>query len=150
APLTGEVALSVRAVDGPGGDAGEVISQVPVGGPAELVHFSILPDGTRATLTANPADGSPDKVLFFDLTAPGAIVHTAEAATCGERARSAALGRAGCTRLNPTNASRSVSTIGAPSMAPRRVVETASEYGPLAQPYAPGPTHAGAFFASNS
>src|SRR5690606_4213427 len=143
APLTGDFAVSIDA------NTGDIVSQVPVGGMAELVHFSILPDGTRATLTANPADGSPDKVLFFDLDG-GELDLQGEVATGGERAWHAHLDSDGVTVLVPNNASRSVSMIDVPSMSLRRVVENETEDGPFAQPYAPGPTHAGAFFVSNS
>ena len=148
APLRGSLetaaALSVDAA------TGDLVDQVSVGEAAELVHFSILPDGTTATLTANPADGSPAKVLFFDVSTDGMLTLTGSVATGGTRAWHAHLDSDGVTVLVPNHTSNSVSLIDVPSKTLRRVVEDPPEGGPIAMPYAPGPTHAGAFFVSNS
>ncbi len=144
APLTGEVAFSFDAA------TGDIISQVSIGGTAELVHFSILPGGTTATLTANPADNSADRVLFFNIDDAGSISMTGSVETGGERAWHAHLDSDGETVLVPNRASNSVSLINVPSESVRLVVENPSENGPLVMPHSPGPTHAGAFFVSNS
>jgi DNA-binding beta-propeller fold protein YncE len=153
APLTGDRAVSLCATDEcPQGNAGDLVSEVPVGGTAELVHFSVLPGEAppyTATLTANPADSSPDEVLFFAVGADGALSLDGAVATGGERAWHAHLDRDGETVIVPNRASNSVSRIHVPS-ATAQVIENPSEEGPLAMPYSPGPTHAGAFFVSNS
>ncbi|HLT46178.1 MAG TPA: hypothetical protein VK002_03030 [Rubricoccaceae bacterium] len=150
APLRGSaqeaLATSVDAA------TGDIVSQVPVGFGAELVHFSILPDGSTATLTANPTDDSPDRVLFFDIADDGTLTLTGHVETGGERAWHAHLDSDGVTVLVPNHASNSVSLIDVPSMALRLEVEDdgSVENWPLAMPYAPGPTIEGAFFVSNS
>ncbi|MDX1439297.1 MAG: hypothetical protein R3284_05280 [Rubricoccaceae bacterium] len=144
APLTGQDAYSFDAM------TGDIISRVSLGGVSELVHFSILPGGTSATLTANPADGSADKVLFFSIDEEGTLELTGSIATDGERAWHAHLDSDGETVLVPNRASNSVSLINVPTETIRLVVENPSDNGPIVLPHSPGPTHAGAFFVSNS
>jgi DNA-binding beta-propeller fold protein YncE len=143
APLNGDYALSMDAL------TGDLVSRVPVGGVAELVHFSMLPDGETATLTANPAGAGEDKVLFFSVADDGTIALTGEVATGGERAWHAHLDSDGVTVMVPNRASNSISLIDVPSQTLRMEVEN-EEGGPLVQPHSPGPQHDGAFFVSNS
>ena len=147
APLTGspETAAAL-AVDA---QTGDIVSRVPLGQAAELVHFSVLPDGSTATLTANPADGSPAKVLFFDLDADGGIALSGSVETGGARAWHAHMDSDGRTVLVPNHASDSVTLIDVPTKTVRMTVST-PDGGPLAMPYAPGPTQFGAFFVSNA
>ena len=143
APLVGDYALSMDAM------TGDYVSRVPVGGTAELVHFSMLPDGTTATLTANPAGAGEDEVLFFGVGSDGALTLQGDVPTGGERAWHAHLNSDGITVLVPNRASNSVSLIDVPSMTLRMEVENPPD-GPIVQPHSPGPQHAGAFFVSNS
>lgn len=142
APLSGRDALVVDAA------SGDLVSRTPLGETnRELVHFSILPDGTTATLTSN--SGGASEVLFFQLSEDGTLTPDGAAPT-GARAWHGHLDSDGRTLLVPNRADDSVTLIDVPSKSVRLTAENATPGGPIAMPHSPAPTYEGAFFVTSS
>lgn len=142
APLSGRDALVVEAA------SGDLVSRTPLGeANRELVHFSLLPDGTTATLTSN--SGGTSEVLFFQLSEDGTLTPDGSAPT-GARAWHGHLDSDGRTLLVPNRADDSVTLIDVPSKSVRLTAANASPGGPIAMPHSPAPTYEGAFFVTSS
>ena len=141
APLSGQDALVVDAA------SGDLVSRTPLSETnRELVHFSLLPDGTTATLTAN---GGASEVLFFQLSEDGTLTPDGAAPT-GARAWHGHLDSDGRTLLVPNRADDSVTLIDVPNKSVRLTAANATPDGPIAMPHSPAPTYEGAFFVTSS
>ncbi len=142
APLTGRDALVVDAV------SGDLVGRTSLGDTnRELVHFSLLPDGTTATLTSNSEGVS--EVLFFQLGEDGTLTLDGSVPT-GARAWHGHLDSDGRTLLVPNRTGNSVTLIDVPTKTVRLTAENASAGGPIAMPHSPAPTYEGAFFVTSS
>jgi DNA-binding beta-propeller fold protein YncE len=141
APLTGRVALVVDAA------TGDLVSRVPLGDAnRELVHFSLLPGDSTATLTSNSEGVS--EALFFSLDDDRALTLDGAVPT-GARAWHGHLDSDGRTLLVPNRAGNSATLIDVPTQTVRLTAENPAG-GPLAMPHSPAPTIDGMFFVSNS
>ena len=142
APLSGQDALVVDAA------SGDLLSRTHLGRMnRELVHFSLLPDGTTATLTSN--SGGASEVLFFQLSDDGTLTPDGAVPT-GARAWHGHLDSDGRSLLVPNRAANSVTVIDVPNKSVRLTAENATPDGPIAMPHSPAPTYEGVFFVSSS
>ena len=127
---------------------GDLVQEVPLGATnRELVHFSLLPDGTTATLTSN--SGGTSEVLFFQVGDDGTLTPDGAVPT-GARAWHGHLDSDGRTLLVPNRAGNSATLIDVPSQTVRLTAEDPAPGGPMAMPHSPAPTVDGVFFVSNS
>ncbi|MEM1042382.1 MAG: hypothetical protein AAGI91_07090 [Bacteroidota bacterium] len=142
APLSGRETLVLDA------RTGDLVSRTPLGERnRELIHFSLLPDGTTATLTANGNGAS--EVLFFTLGPDGTLTPGGTAPT-GARAWHGHLDSDGRSLLVPNRVGQSVTVIDVPTKTVRLTAENDAPDGPIAMPHSPAPTYEGSFFVTSS